>query len=235
MKKLLLPVILFCFFAIAGKSQQTPDPFPKTIAVTGSAEMEVIPDEVYVNVSLREYQKKGDPKKDIETIKAAFLASCRQSGIPDSAISISSFTGYNSYYSLRKKQKAPDLFAGITYQVKFTTSAQMDELVDKLDDEATQSFDIAYTSHSKMPEFRKQLKIQAVKAAKNKAEYLTEAIDEKLGPAITVKEPEEPGTRSTNAVNVSNAVSPYYYDKQVSIVFKKIRIRYEVNVVFALD
>jgi len=42
----------------------------------------------------------------------------------------------------------------------------MDALVDKLDDDATQSFLIVSTSHSKITEFRKQLKIQAIKAAK---------------------------------------------------------------------
>ena len=39
-----------------------------------------------------------------------------------------------------------------------------------------------------MTEFRKQLKIQAIKAAKDKGIYLTEAITEKLGEAITISE-----------------------------------------------
>ena len=49
-------------------------PFPKTISVNGSAEMEVIPDEIYVQVDLREYKKKGEEKVDIEKIKNDFIA-----------------------------------------------------------------------------------------------------------------------------------------------------------------
>ncbi len=67
----------------------------------------------------------------------------------------------------------------------------MDELVEKLDDEATANFQIVKTSHSRIQEFRKQLKIEAVKQAKQKALYLTEAIGEKSGEAITINEPDE--------------------------------------------
>jgi uncharacterized protein YggE len=120
----------------------------------------------------------------------------------------------------------------------------MDDLVDKLDDEATQSFDIVRTSHSKLTEFRKQLKIQAVKAAKDKAIYLTDAIGEKLGSAITVKEPEEPVYTTT--FNVSNTVSQatlyennfktsYGDANKIEIDFKRIKLRYVVDVLFALQ
>jgi hypothetical protein len=57
----------------------------------------------------------------------------------------------------------------------------MDKLVEKLDDDATQNFLIVSTDHSKMAEFRRQLKIAAVKAAKEKGIYLTDAIGERLG------------------------------------------------------
>ena len=67
----------------------------------------------------------------------------------------------------------------------------MDKLVEKLDDEATQSFFIVSANHSKMTEYRRQLKISAVKAAKDKGLYLTDAIGEKFGEAITINEPDE--------------------------------------------
>ena len=231
-------------FFMAYSQQPSANPFPKTITVTGSAAMEVIPDEIYVNVLLREYQKRGEDKKELETIKSDFLTACKAANLPDSAISIVSYTGYNNYYWLRRKKKSPDLNASITYQVIFSASKQMDDLVDKLDDEATQSFNIVNTSHSKITEFRKQLKIQAVKAAKEKAIYLTEAIGEKLGSAITVKEPEEPGTTSDNIrlrgiTSVANSNSYYKLDnvsdKSFEIDFKKIKLRFEVDVVFALQ
>lgn len=244
MKKL----ILFTAFLVAvttSRSQTpSPNPFPKTISVSGSAEMEVIPDEIYVNITLREYQKKGADKKELEAIKTQFLESTRAAGLPDSAVSIASFTGYSNYYAFRRRKKDPDLMASITYQVKFSNSKTMDALVDKLDDEATQSFQIVRTSHSKMQSFREQLKIKAIQAAKNKGTYLTEAINEKLGPAITIVEPDESGVRPVPIDNTrlsqANAVNGVFMDMNfkntiTEIDFQKIKLRYEVDVVFALQ
>ena len=230
-------------------SQQTMalanNPYPKTITVSGSAEMEIIPDEIYVNITLREYQKKGDDKKDIETIKTNFLEACKSAGLPDSAISIFSYTGYGNYFAYRKRKKDPNMFTSITYQVKFKDSKTMDALVEKLDDEATQNFQIFATSHSKIMEFRKQLKIKAVQAAKDKGIYLTDAIGEKLGEAITVKEPDENQflPKGINSIAASNALyetvvtkssglNLMAYDKEID--FRKIKLRFEVDVVFAL-
>src|SRR5205085_10472315 len=97
----------------------------------------------------------------------------------------------NLWMYKKNKKKNPDLKASITYQVKLATTAKMDELVQKLDDEATQSFFISRVSHSKLQQFKKELKIQAVKSAKEKAGYLAAAINEAAGEAITINEPNE--------------------------------------------
>ncbi len=244
MKKTFLVIALCLAIDFVYGQQPAANPFPKTISVSGSAEMEIVPDEIYVNIVLREYQKRGESKKELDALKNDFLAACKTGNIPDSTISIVSYTGYNDYLGLRKKKKSPDLFASITYQVKFSNSKQMDELVDKLDDEATQSFNIVNTSHSKMTEFRKQLKTQAVIAAKNKATYLTDAINEKLGAAITIKEPNETGIGVTGRVRnfASQAIVSYESNERydgnantIEVDFKKIKLRYEVDVIFALQ
>jgi uncharacterized protein YggE len=241
MKKILLPVVLF-FLMQNLLAQNTTNPFPKTITVTGSAEMEIIPDEIYVNVELREYQKKGESKKDLETIKTQFLQTCKNIGLPDSSISIASYSGFNNYYWWKKnKKKNPDLFATITYQIKFRNSGMMDNLIDKLDDEATQNFAIVSLSHSKMTEFRKQLKIQAVKAAREKGIYLTEAIGEKLGSAITITEPAEfqpyplQGRVSGLVANAMYEMKSENGDKVQEVDFKKLKLKYDVTIVFALQ
>ena len=41
--------------------------------------MEIIPDEIYVNIQLKEYQKRGEDKKDIEAIKTQFLEAVKLS------------------------------------------------------------------------------------------------------------------------------------------------------------
>jgi uncharacterized protein len=188
MNKYFILAMTILFFT-AANAQTIANPFPKTITVNGSAEMEIVPDEIYVMVDLKEYEKKGQGKVSIDKIRQDFLTAVRSLSLPDSAVSVAAYDGYNGNPWLRKKNKKDVLYASITYQVKLKSAAQVDQLVDKLDDNATSNFYIARTSHSKLAEFRKNLKIQAVKAAKEKAGYLAEAINEQVGVAVTINEP----------------------------------------------
>ncbi|HYC28422.1 MAG TPA: SIMPL domain-containing protein, partial [Chitinophagaceae bacterium] len=99
MKQLLFLLACVCILHTSkGQAQvPNPNPFPRTVNVSGSAEMEVIPDEIYVQVDLREYDRKNSPKVSIDEIKNAFLSNVRQIGIPDSAVSIASYEGYSGY------------------------------------------------------------------------------------------------------------------------------------------
>lgn len=214
-------------------------PPQKTISVNGSAEKEVTPDEIYVQVALREYDKKGGGKIDIETIKNNFLAACKSLGLNDTDVVVQSYQGWDGNYWWYKnnKKKNPDMKAGITYWVKVNSTKKMDELVTKLDDEATQSFGIAKTDYSKMGELRKELKVAAVKAAKEKAGYLAAAIGEQVGQAITINEPNEVGDNPRPMyanMMMKAAVAEDSSEPAMNVDFKKIKVMYEANVVFAL-
>jgi uncharacterized protein len=239
MKQLLF--LLLTLSLLKAHAQVPANPYPRTITVNGSAEMEVIPDEIYVQVDLREYEKKGSPKVPIDKIKTEFLQAVRNLGIPDSAVSIASYEGYNGYPWWKRKKKDPQMFASIAYQVKLNSSYKVDQLVDLLDDEATQNFQVVRTSHSRINEFRKQLKIQAVKAARDKAQYLSEAINEKPGEAVTIAEPADvsiyyytPRGYLNKAANMTMERDQAAPAEQQGIDFKKIKLKFDVNVVFAL-
>jgi uncharacterized protein YggE len=238
MKKI-LATLLMLSFVFNSFSQTDKVPFPKTVTVTGSAEMEIIPDEIYVQVDLKEYDKKGQGKISIDKIKQDFLNNVKSLGIPDSLISIAGYDGYNGNPWLRKKNKKEELYASIAYQLKLKNSQQVDDLVDRLDDNATQNFFIQKTSSSKMEELRKKLKIEAVKAAKEKAGYLAEAIDEKIGVAVTINEPTEyytPYIQNFRMANKAIVAENVVADAGTAPVdFKKIRLKYDVTVVFALQ
>jgi uncharacterized protein len=88
-----------------------------------------------------------------------------------------------------------------------------------------------------MEELRKKLKIDAIKAAKEKAGYLSEAINEKPGVAVTINEPVEyytPYVYNMKASNmqVRDQSAP---QEDAAVSFKKIKMRYDVTVVFALQ
>lgn len=243
MKRILTGIIVFLnLLSLAAISQEPIKETvrQKTINVSGIAEMEVAPDEIYVQIQLREYDKKGGSKIDIDAIKNDFLKAAASMGLNENDISVQGYQGWDGNFWLYKKNKKknPDMKASITYQVKLASTKKMDELVQKLDDEATENFFISRVSHSKLQELKKQLKIQAVKSAKEKANYLAEAINEKAGEALTINEPTEippyPQPVYSNRM-MEYKVEMDAGDAQMpNIDFKKIKLQYEVNVVFAM-
>jgi uncharacterized protein len=231
--------LLSSMLAVTGFSQNMPNPFPRTITVNGSAELDIIPDEIYVQVYLKEFEKKGSGKVSIEKIRQNFLTAVRSLGLPDSSISVSGYDANNYNPWWRKKNKKEELYASITYQVKLRNTAQVDQLVDKLDDNATQNFYISRTSHSKLEEIRRNLKIQAVKAAKEKADYLAEAVNAKIGVPVTINEPGEYyqpyyGNVASNRMMKVEAMDQSAPVDQPQADFKKMKMRYDVSVVFEL-
>jgi len=241
MKKIKKSILLMAAAAFAQQSyaqtQPTCSPFPKTISVSGSAEMEIVPDEIYVQVDLKEYKKKNGDKIEIEQIKRDFLAGCKAVGIPETDISVMNFTGSNANLVTKKKRKDPDMIATLSYQLKFSNTQKIDELVNKMDDEATSNFSVVRVSHSKMTDYRKQLKIKAVKESKEKAAYLCEAVNEQLGTTVTIEEPQE--YFSGNNYMVANARMAMAEDAGGNsygnnIDFRKIKLRFDVRVVYAI-
>ena len=238
MKKtiLALSASLLIFFAHAQTNDNTIK--QRTINVNGSAELQITPDEIYVQVQLREYTKKNGDKVDIDAIRNKFLSAAKSMGIADTDVVVQGYSGWdgNYWWYQKNKKKNPDMKAGITYEVKVKKVDDMDKLVSKLDDEATQNFYISRTSHSNMDSIKKELKIQAVKAAKAKAVYLAAAIDENVGKALTINEPNEANNypRPMYSNMMMKAEAEDQAAPAMDVDFKKIKIQYDVNVIFEL-
>jgi len=212
-----------------------PKVFPKTIQVTGIAELNIAPDEIHVLITLKEYEKKNKSKIDIETIRKDFLASVRKIGIADTAIRIMSVDGNSGLAWWRRKNQKDELYAAITYEIVFNNAQKIDELINLLDDEATQQFTVSEITHSNLVNLQKQLRMDAMKAAKTKAIYLAESISENIGSAITITETTFPQVfdnmkRFSNTMAVIND-EPGDLSKPE---FKKLILKAEMNVIFEL-
>src|SRR6187551_1044523 len=117
MNRFFILTMTVLFFSASHAQQNVINPYPKTITVNGSAELEIVPDEIYVMVDLKEYEKKGSGKVSIDKIRQDFLTAVRSLSLPDSAVSVAAYDGYNNPW-LRKKNKKTELYASVTYQVK---------------------------------------------------------------------------------------------------------------------
>ncbi len=241
MKKLFLFAALISMISFTSLAQQTiavTNPVKK-IEVTGSAEMEVVPDEVYVGVTLKEYYKPNKTKVSIDEISKSFITTCEKAGIGKERIEVQNMSGFDqsTWWQRKQKKEQPDLMQQTTYTVKFTSPGEIDKLVNLLDDNATQNIYISKTSNSKEMEYRKQLKMQALQNAKTKAQYMLEGIGAKAGDVLFVKEIEINDNiypMYKGAMMMANAAMESNVSANEGLNFTKIKYRYEVEAHFEI-
>ncbi len=234
MKKLVFLVLaLVSLNSYAQNTAQQPN--RKTIAVTGIAEMEVVPDEIYVSITLQEYKDNGN-KVIVETLEKALREVLNTMKIDVKNLSIEGSYGYRNYVPKKHKQK--EFFLSKTYQLKMSELSKYNELIDRLDDEGISQAYISRTHHSKMEEFKKQMKINAIKAAKEKATYLLVAINEQLGEALEVNEQANneyfPVYQANRMYKTESLAASDGNANEVPIDMKQIKVSSQISVVFAI-
>lgn len=232
--------ILVSFLAVFTVNAQEFYNRQRVVNVQASAETEITPDEIYVQVHLQEYDKKGSAKKvDINTIKNEFLSRMKKLGLTEKEISVQSFSGSdgNYWYWYKKNKKDPSLKASISYLVKLGSVKQIEEVVQNLDDEATQNFFVQKVTHSKIEDYKKQLKAQALKQAREKASFMAETLGAQVGDVLQINEPQEiiygPVYRDAMRMQKAEAMSAAD-EPALDVDFKKIKIKFEAPVSFLL-
>ncbi len=210
---------------------------PKKIEVTGSAELEFVPNEIFVTFTLQEYLDASKKKIKLENIKTDFISLCKKGGIADSNISISSFSGNErwDYSWYKKRKKEPAFMNSISYTIMVSSVDKLDKIVTSFDENAISNFYISKTSHTDIEKFRKEVKINALIAAKNKADYLAKSIGEEMDEVLLIQEIDN--SYFPSQFGVSNQVSQVAMsmdNNNPDPNFKKIKLRYEMKVVFTL-
>jgi uncharacterized protein YggE len=235
MKKILALVLFLSLTQLT--MAQTINAERKYISVTGTAEMEVVPDEIYFRITLKEFIKDKN-KVQIETLEKELVQAIAASGISNDNFTIEQFYGERWR---QKKSKIAELYNSKSYIIKVSVPSKIDDILDKINPESIESVEICNYSHSKIQEYKKQLLTDAIKAAKVKAGYLLNAIDEQLGAVIEVS---EEGTTSYSYFapvtrnNYSNSFSGTSYEDSTpdnpSIGFQKIKLQFQVEATFAI-
>lgn len=177
--------LLMLFVSASAQSVQTEVKNIRFIEVTGTSEMTISPDEIYVSITLKEY-KDGGNKVLLSALEKQLQEVMKQMQIPEKSLTI---TGSYGYQYERKKNKQ-DFFMSKTYQLKLNSLSRYDELIARLDDHGINQVYLSESTHSKIEQFKLQVKTDAVKAARNKAKILLVALDAQLGNVLEVREQE---------------------------------------------
>jgi uncharacterized protein YggE len=201
----------------------------RKIEVTGVAEQEVTPDIINVTVSLQEYMN-GKTKVTIDQLENQLETAVKDAGIAKDDFTINNLYGYNNTY---QKKKNPDFLASKQYSIRFHDLNKYNQILSQVDPKGIQSTTIESYDYSKITSVKRELKIQALLAAKEKSAYLLNSIGAKLGQVIEVNEIDNNGMESK--VMFANRSVAYNALPQVSdIDFKKIKLSFQVHAVFEI-
>jgi len=175
---------------------------PKLITVIGSAEMSVEPDQVELTITV--YSERGNFEKHENEL----MDICKKHGIPDSELAFKNQVGYNDWYHWYwwwYYRNAGYVYQ--TYKLKINSKLDFLDFVKDLNKSWVQNITISATTNKDIQVYRKEVKKEAIRMAKEKATYLLEAIDEKVGHVVSIEEV----NADKNEKNYGGRTYPYYW------------------------
>lgn len=203
------------------------------IAVTGSSEMELSPNIIVLSITLGEYDKMGR-KVELEDIERRFLQIVTDQKIEEDKIVVSRISSYAYRYRRNNNTHATK-----TYDITFNSHGGLTDFTSRLWADDIQYMYINKLSHTDVQKYRLEVKKDALKAARDKAEELLSVYEAELGEVISIQERSDSNnTWWSNRDVFSNTVSrgPSGGDSITpdEIGFRKIKLRYEMDVKFQI-
>lgn len=221
MKPKLLALALLMLAALSLRAQDN----GRYIEVTGTSEIEVVPDKIHYLIEIREYFEeefdgKSKPeeystKVALSTIEQGLRKALAEAGVGPNAIRTQEIGDY-------WRQQGLDFLVSKKFDVTLTDFNQINDIVKRIDTKGIQSMRIGELENNDMAAYHRKGKTEALKAAQRKATYLVEAMGKKLGGVIRIVEEDNPGAMPFAQSNVlsSNAAS---FD-----FFRTIKNRYSI-------
>ena len=206
------------------------------IEVTGSSETEIIPDEIHFMITIKEYwqeefEKKSKPedyqtKVPVNEIEHNLMSALKQAGIAPSDIQTKEVGDY-------WRERGKDFLISKTFDIKLQNPDQINRIIQTVNTKGIQSMNIGELKNKDLQEYRKQGKIEALKAARQKADYLVAAMGQKLGNVLRIVEPEERSfTYFQPQSAMSNVAIPSYDSNPEN--FRTIKLRYQMTARFEI-
>jgi hypothetical protein len=136
-----------------------------------------------------------------------------------------------------------DVLTKKEYLLKVGNATTVGKVFQELEKMKIQDGSIDHVSHSAIDSLRKQVRIEAMKAAKEKSDYLLNAIGQKTGKALIVSELENNTvTRSDLARMPARAANKMFSDgafesleREPEIEFQKIKLSYSIYTKFTIQ
>jgi uncharacterized protein YggE len=236
---LLTPFFILITVLTFGQTPTNKVDEPPYIEVTGTAEKEVIPYEIYIGIVIREkYIDKT--KVTVQEQEDKLKNALKLLNIDLSNLNLQDANA--DYVKVRWQKK--DVLTKKDYTLKVSTATSVGNVFQELDKLEIMDAYISRVSHSKIDSLRKEVKIMAIKAAKEKSDYLLSAIGEQTGKPLIIKESDGLPLANIPGVTMRGArsdESSFYIDgvkvrsKELDeIQFQKIKLQSNIYVKFLI-
>ena len=179
--------------------------------------------------------KDGNSKKkvDITTLETQLFNAVQKAGIAKENLMINNLSSWN-YQTAKKKD--PDFLASKQYRLKVSDLNKFNVILEGIDAKGISSTNIDSYDYSKIESLKKELKIKALLAAKEKATYMVEALGDKLGGVLDIQDHGDNVLQPVyrNYAMKTMAMSDGMAESAPEIDFKKIKLSFTVNTVFEI-
>lgn len=228
MKKMLLLAVALCT-AIALQAQES-ERYPSYIQVTGAAEEEITPNEIYLSITINERDQKG--RVSIEEQQRAMLSILKKAGVDiDTQLSVidlsSTFFKRNSSLSTAQ------------YRLLLHDAATVARVWRELDQLGISQVSIERTTHSELERYRSEVRQAAMRSARQKAVELAEAVGQQAGKCFYIYDlNSEAVPLQKNMVMMARGAMADSATECASIPtieFAKITLTYRVQAKFVLE
>jgi uncharacterized protein len=205
------------------------------IEVNGIARLEVEPNEIFVMIRLKEFEENKN-KIQLEKLDKDFMNALKNAGIDRKRLELADAGSSIGRVTRREK----DAFREKTYQIKLTSAAELEKLVAAIEPVKVDFFDVTKLSHSDIEKLKIDIKIQALQAAKAKAEYLLKSIGSEVGKPLMIRdwemEPEQPVMNRVYNMSMQKEgeMDQQAMEREPQIGFRKIRLQAQVVAQFEI-
>ncbi len=198
------------------------------IEVTGRAEMEVAPDEIYVRITINEQDSKG--KTTMLQQEKDMVRRLKDLGIDvDKKLVVQ---------DMMNAQLKKDVATSKSYMLEVNSATQLAHVFQALQTIGISDAAVERTDVSNMDELRQQVRGATAKAARQKAEILAAALGQKVGKAIFVQDNSYYSRPYSNVVltrTMKVADAGVAATAAPTLEFQKITIDHSVLVRFMLE
>jgi uncharacterized protein len=198
------------------------------IEVTGKAQMDISPDIFFVQIQISE--KDSKPKTSIDESEKAMITKLKDIGIDeDKDLSVNDLSSNFQKHLVGK----PDINVSKDYVLIVHNTKSLFKVFTSLESIGISNSRILKVESSKIIEYRNEVKIKAIQAAKEKASMLATAINQTIGRAIFIQENNQWQTYSrTSNTMLSNSILEEPSEQNID--YEKITIDYSILVRFEL-